>query len=360
MKVIVFAGGVGSRLWPLSRKNTPKQFGQIIGEKSTLQQTVSRLTPEFKPEDIYIATGKNYKDTVTSQLPEIPQGNFIFEPTMRDVGPAIGLNIFLQAKLNPDEPVAILWSDHMVKNLVMFRNVLRLAEESIVKYNANFVFIAQEPRFANQNLGWIELGDKVKEENGAEIYTFNRLRYRPELKEAEQFFSQDNFVWNLGYFVTTPRFLVSLFKEYAPEMYEKLIEIQDAYQTDQFNEKLETIYPTLEKISFDDAILVKMSPKDVFVISTDLGWSDIGAWDALKEALAEGSDENITKGKVLLEDTKDVLFFNYTNQLCVGIDLQEMLVINTEDVLLVCPKSAVPKIKKLVENLKGTSHEHLT
>lgn len=360
MKVVVFAGGVGSRLWPLSRKNTPKQFGQIIGEKSTLQQTVDRLIPEFKPEDIFVATGKTYKDIVMSQLPQIPPENFIFEPTMRDVGPAIGLNIFLQAKLNPDEPVAILWSDHMVKNLVMFRNVLRLAEESITKYNANFVFIAQEPRFANQNLGWIELGNKVKEENGAEIYAFTRLRYRPELEEAEQFFNQDNFVWNLGYFVTTPRFLVSLFKEYAPEMYEKLVEIQEAYRTDQFEEKLESIYPTLEKISFDDAILVKMSPQDVFVISTDLGWSDIGAWDALKEALAESSDENITKGKVLLEDTKDVLFFNYTHQLCVGIDLEQMLVINTEDVLLVCPKSSVPKIKKLVENLKGTSHEHLT
>jgi mannose-1-phosphate guanylyltransferase len=142
-------------------------------------------------------------------------------------------------------------------------------------------------------------------------------------------------------------------------MHEKLTKIQHAYQTSHFEKTLEEVYPTLEKISFDDAILVKMAPKDVRVISTDLGWSDIGAWDALKEALAETTEENITKGNVLLEDTKDALFFNYTNQLCVGIDLEEMLVINTDDVLLVCPKSSVPKIKKLVENLKGTSHEHL-
>ncbi|HVZ58192.1 MAG TPA: sugar phosphate nucleotidyltransferase [Patescibacteria group bacterium] len=359
MKIVVFAGGVGTRLWPLSRKNTPKQFGQIIGDKSTLQQTIDRLIPEFKPEDIYIATGQQYQQTVMAQLPEIPEENFIFEPSMRDVGPAIGLNAFILEKLHPDEPMAILWSDHLVKNLVMFRNILRMAEESITKYKANFVFIAQEPRFANQNLGWIELGEKVKEENGAEVYTFTKLRYRPALKEAEQFFNQDNFVWNLGYFVTTPRFLVSLFENYAPEMYEKLRQIQESFQTDEFETKLAEIYPTLEKISFDDAILVKMSPQNVFVIAADLGWSDIGAWDALKEALAETTDENITKGKVLLEDTKDALFFNYTDQLCVGIDLEEMLVINTDDVLLVCPKSSVPKIKKLVENLKGTSHEHL-
>lgn len=359
MKIVIFAGGVGSRLWPLSRKNTPKQFGQIIGDKSTLQQTIDRLVPEFSPEDIYIATGKHYKDVVMSQMNMIPQENFIFEPMMRDVGPAIGLNTFLLAKFHPDEPIAILWSDHLVKNIERFRHVLRLAEESIKKENANFVFIAQEPRFANQNLGWIELGNKVKEENSAEMYEFKRLCYRPELEEAKHFFEQKNYVWNLGYFVTTPRFLISLFKDYAPDMYEKLTKIQESYRTDTFETTLEEVYPTLEKISFDDAILVKMKPEDVYVISTDLGWSDIGAWDALKEALAETTEENITKGNVLLKDTSDALVFNYTDQLTVGIDLQEMLVINTEDVLLVCPKSAVPKIKKLVENLKDTPHEHL-
>lgn len=359
MKIIVFAGGVGSRLWPLSRKNTPKQFGQIIGDKSTLQQTIHRLLPEFNAEDIYIATGVHYKDTVMDQLSMIPKENFIFEPMMRDVGPAIGLNAFLLEKNFPDEPIAILWSDHMVKNDVMFRHVLRMAEESFTKHKANFTFIAQEPRFANQNCGWIELGDKIAEENGAEISAFKRLCYRPELDEAEAFFKQDNYVWNLGYFVTTPRFLVSLFNQYAPDMHDKLKQIQQAYGTDTFEQTLAEVYPTLEKISFDDAILVKMAPEQVFVITTDLGWSDIGAWDALKEALATTTDENITKGNVLLKDARDTLTFNYTDQLVVGIDLEEMLVINTEDVTLVCPKSSVPKIKKLVESLKGTSHEHL-
>jgi mannose-1-phosphate guanylyltransferase len=359
MKFVIFAGGVGSRLWPLSRKNTPKQFGQIIGDKSTLQQTVERLLPDFKPEDIYIASGKQYKQVISSQLSQIPSSNFVFEPTMRDVGPAIGLNAFLLAKHFPNEPVAILWSDHLVKNEVLFRHVLKLAEQSIKKYNAKFVYIAQKPRFANQNLGWIEVGDKIKEENGAEIFRFIRLRYRPTLKEAAEFFKDNRFMWNLGYFVTTPKFLVSLFKEYAPDMYKKLETIQNAYGTPEFDSVINKIYPTLEKISFDDAILVKMNPANIYVIGTDLGWSDIGAWDALKEALARSNEENITKGNVLLEDTQDTLAFNYTEQLCVGIDLKEMLVINTDDVLLVCPKTSVPKIKKLVENLKGTSHEHL-
>lgn len=359
MKIIIFAGGVGTRLWPLSRKNTPKQFGKIIGDLSTLQETIERLLPEFDASDIYIATGKPYQQTVIGQLPMIPKENFIFEPETRDVGPAIGLASFLLEKKFSNEPIAILWSDHLVKNDVMFRNVLKLAEEHINEHDAEFVFVAQKPRFANQNLGWIELAEKVREENGAELYCFKRLCYRPELKEAEAFFKDPQYVWNLGYFVTTPAFLVSLYKNYAPEMAEKLLTIRDAWGTEKFEETLDTIYPTLEKISFDDVILVKLNPNNIYVISTDLGWSDVGAWDALKEALAKTQEENITKGNVLVKDTADTLVFNYEDKLCVGIDLSEMIVINTDDVLLVCPKSSVPKIKKLVETLNGTPHEHL-
>src|SRR5476651_449807 len=140
MKVIVFAGGVGTRLWPLSRKNTPKQFGKIVGEQSTLQQTIMRLLPEFKPEDIFVATGNRYKDIVVEQLPMLPRDNFIFEPMMRDVGPAIGLSSFLLEKNFPDEPMAILWSDHMVKNEIAFRHILRLAEKKVTSNDANFIF----------------------------------------------------------------------------------------------------------------------------------------------------------------------------------------------------------------------------
>jgi mannose-1-phosphate guanylyltransferase len=127
-----------------------------------------------------------------------------------------------------------------------------------------------------------------------------------------------------------------------------------------FDKVVGTIYPTLEKISFDNAILEKIDPKNVSVIAADLGWSDVGAWEALKEALETKSEENVTKGKVLMNDATDNLVFNYTDQLVVGIDLGKMIVINTDDVLLICHKNSVPKIKKLVEKLENTPHEHLT
>jgi mannose-1-phosphate guanylyltransferase len=361
MKVVIFAGGVGSRLWPLSRKNLPKQFEKIVGDKSMLQIAVGKLFPEFEWNDIYISTGRVYAEMIHKQLPELPNGNIIVEPEMRDVGPAVGLITALFSKVNPDEPMALLWgSDHLVKKEDVFRKALKVAEEIVLKDPRKMIFIGQKPRFANQNLGYIGFGKKIKEVMEVPVYEFTGFEYRPSVETAQGYLEDQHHSWNLGYFVTTPKFLWELFEKFAPELFSKLTKIKSAYETPVFEKTLQEIYPTLEKISFDNAVLEKMDTKYAEVLSVDIGWSDIGAWEALKEALSESVDENVTKGKVLIEDSRDSLIFNYTDQLTVGIDLSELLVVNTKDVLLVCPKNSVPKIKKLVESLKGTPHEHLT
>lgn len=352
MKIVVFAGGVGTRLWPLSRKNSPKQFEKILGDKSTLQLAVDRLRPDFNFEDIYIATGKKYEEIVKQQLPKIPAQNFIFEPAVRDVGPAVGLAMSIIGREHPSSPVAILWSDHFVKKERRFREVLHFAENLVIKNNNSLILIGQRARFANQNLGWIEFGEKTKEIRGTKVFKFKKLIYRPTLNQAESFLNQ-NFAWNPGYFVTTPKFLLSQFEKFTPDLYRGIMKIKD-------EKTLEMVYPTLEKISFDNAILEKVDSRYVSVIAADLGWSDVGAWEALKEALEVTSAENVTKGKILINDSSDNLVFNYTDQLVVGIDLEKMLVINTDDVLLVCSKKSVPKIKKLVEKLENTPNQHLT
>ncbi len=353
MKIVVFAGGVGTRLWPLSRKNSPKQFEKILGDKSTLQLAIDRLSPDFAFADIYIATGKRYENIVRAQLPKIPAKNFIFEPAVRDVGPAVGMAMSVIGKEYPNSPIAILWSDHFVKKERRFREVLHFAENRVLKNSNALVLIGQRARFANQNLGWIEFGKEIEEIKGTKVFKFKKLIYRPSLEQAEKFLEDQNFAWNPGYFVTSPKFLLSQFEKFAPDLYKGIMKIKD-------EKTLGTIYPTLEKISFDNAILEKIDPKYVSVIAADLGWSDVGAWEALKEALETKSEENVTKGKVIINDSSDNLVFNYTDQLVVGIDLKKMLVINTDDVLLVCNKNSVPKIKKLVEKMENTPHEHLT
>ena len=360
MKIVLFAGGVGSRLWPLSRKNAPKQFGKIIADRSMLQIAVHKLFPEFKWEDIFISTGMKYAQHIHEQLPQLPQDNVIVEPEMRDVGPAVGLVVAQMAKVSPDEPLALLWgSDHLVKKEALFRNILRVAEKIVKDEPEKIVFIGQKPRFANQNLGYIEFGEELVKVDGLPVHKFTGFEYRPPLEKAQLWLEDGKHSWNLGYFVTTPRFLWKLFEEFSPELFTKLKKIQDAFGTDDYEKVLEEVYPTLEKISFDNAILEKMDPNAAFVISADIGWSDIGAWEALKEALSDKVDANVTKGKILLEDCRDSILHNETKQLIVGIDLEGLVVVSMDDVILICPKDSVPKIKQFVQNLNGTSYEHL-
>jgi mannose-1-phosphate guanylyltransferase len=361
MKVVIFAGGVGTRLWPLSRKNTPKQFEKIVGDQSMIQIAVSKLMPDFSWDEIYISTGKDYEELLREQLPEIPKENIIIEPATRDVGPAVGLVTSRFVKESPDEPFAILWgSDHLVKKEDEFRKALIAAEKIVKRDPEKIVFVGQKPRFASQNLGYIAFGNEIEKVDGISVFEFTGFKYRPHLSTAERFVRDGKHAWNLGYFVTTPKFLWDSFEKFSPELFFDLKQINEVVGTSGYDAVLNSIYPNIEKISFDNAVLEKLDKKCGSVISVDIGWSDIGAWEALKEALSDTADENVTKGNVLVEDSRDTLVFNYTKQLTVGIDLEEMLVINTDDVVLVCPKSSVPKIKKLVESLAGTPLEHLT
>lgn len=360
MKIVIFAGGVGTRLWPLSRKKTPKQFEKIIGDKSTIQLAVERVLPIIKPSDLFISSGEVYRDILFEQLPQIPKENFILEPEMRDVGAAVGLVTAIISKESPNEPLIILWSDHLVKNEKQFQKILETANEILLKNKDRIVFIGESSRFASQNLGWIEFGKETEKINEIPIHELKSFHYRPNLETAQNFHQSPTHVWNTGYFGTTASFLVSLYKKFSPEMYKKLLDLQKAWGSNDFNVKIKTIYPSLEKISFDNLILEKIPPLDGVVIAQNIEWSDIGAWESLKEALSETAEENVTKGKVMIIDSKDNLVYNYTNQMLVGIDMEEFLIINTQDVILVCPKKSVPKIKKFVENLAGTDNEHLT
>lgn len=360
MKIVLFAGGVGSRLWPLSRKNAPKQFGKIIADRSMLQIAVHKLFPEFKWEDVYISTGKQYAPLISEQLPQLPVANIIVEPEMRDVGPAVGLVIAQFVKTNPDEPITLLWgSDHLVKKEALFRKILRTAEKMVLEDPKKIVFIGQKPRYGNQNVGYIEYGELLKTIDGLPVHAFTTFQYAPPQELANKYSTDDKHSWNLGYFVTTPKMLWDMFQEFSPELFTDLKKIHDAYQTDKYEEVLAEIYPKIEKISFDHALLEKMDPKAGRVISADIGWSDIGAWEALKEALSDKVDENVTKGKILLEGCTDSILHNETKQLIVGIDLNELVVVSMDDVILICPKGSVPKIKTFVKSLDGTSYEHL-
>lgn len=359
-RVVIFAGGIGTRMWPLSRKSTPKQFEKIIGDKSTLQLAVERIRPEIKDENIYISTGQQYVDLVATQLPHIPKVNIVGEPEMRDVAPAVGYLMSILAKSDPTGPVAILWSDHLVENTQLFKSAIHAGAEYLVDHPNRFVFLGQKPRFANQNLGWIEQGEKIEDKSGFPVHRFVSWHYRPSPDKATEYFQDGKHSWNPGYFLVTPKFALEQYREHAPQLYEKLIELQQTYGTKDHRQNLQAIYPTLEKISFDDAVLVKTKPDQAVVLTLDLGWSDIGTWEALKEAIQADQEANITQGTVVPFQTKNSVVYSYTKQLVATIGLTGMVVVVTDDVVMVAPQEKIPEVKKMLATFEGTEKQRYT
>ena len=349
MKAIIFAGGAGTRLWPLSRKNSPKQFGRIFNGKSTLQLAVERITDLFSYDDIYISTNEQYVATVKEQLPKIPVSNIIAEPEKRDVAPAVGYNFVKLRKEGYKGPIAILWADHLIKRPQQFLWSLKQGEQIVRKNPKQFVMIGEHPRYAENNLGWIKMGQKIKDK----LYEFRAWKYRPEPAECQKMFASGEWVWNPGYWIVDLDFTLSLYERYVPSMYQQLLVIEAALGTIREAKVLKRIYPTLEETHFDNAIMEKIPPEYAVVLTPNMGWSDPGTLYALKEALTEKASDNLERGLVYNLGTKGSLVVNEVeNKILATIGLEDLIVVNTEDAIVVVPKELVSQVKELVKKLE--------
>ena len=363
MKIIIFAGGSGRRLWPISRKKSPKQFEPIIGQKSTLRLAVDRVADVYGAENVFISTNERYVEIIREQLPELPANNVIGEPTRRDLAAAVGLALAHLAHATPNdaldsESVAILWGDNYMDQVDVFREVLNTAERLIAEDKAKILFMGETPRFASDQLGWIGLGEEKGNVNGRAYYGFNSLSYRPPLVECQKMFAENTHVWNTGYFVTTIGFVRKQYQQHQPRMWAGLTEIEQTIGQPNYQETLHRVYPNLDVLSFDDAILRFVDPADALVLHGEMGWSDPGTLYALKEAINPDLGANVTKGTVITEQATDCLVYNYEpNKLVTVIGLQGMIVVNTEDAILVVHKDQIPLVKKMVDGLEGTDLE---
>ena len=218
--------------------------------------------------------------------------------------------------------------------------------------------MGETPRFANQNLGWLELGEALDPQAELPSYRFGGLTYRPQQDVCETLFASGKHVWNTGYFITMPGFVQGLYEQYQPEMWAQLTEIGQAVGTPHYLETLNRVYPLMASISFDDAILAHLPRSSAAVLHGDLGWSDPGTLYALKEALQPAEDQNLSMGRVVDTGSRDSLIYNYDeDKLLVAIGLDGMIVVNTEDAILVVHKDQIPLVKKVVEGFESTDLE---
>ncbi len=362
MKIVIFAGGSGRRLWPISRQKSPKQFEPIIGTKSTLQLAVDRVSGTYGLKNIFISTNERYVDIIRRQLPNLPASNVIGEPTRRDLAAAVGLAMMHLSKATEsnldEEPVAILWGDNYMDNIPNFLQVMATAESLLAEKKANILFIGETPRFANDNLGWIGLGEKLGQIAGQPYFRFQSLTYRPPMEKCQQMFAEKTHVWNTGYFVTTLGYVRRLYQKHQPVMWQQLAKIEDAIGQLDYKNTLHAIYPQMEVVSFDDAILHHVPSEDALVLHSEMGWSDPGTLYALKEAINPSPDADVTEGLVVTNETKDCLIYNYeADKLVAVVGVEGMIVVNTEDAILVVHKDQIPLVKKLVNGFDGTELE---
>lgn len=363
MKIIIFAGGSGRRLWPISRQKSPKQFEQIIGDKSTLQLAVERVHTRYGLRNIFISTNEKYVEIVQRQLPDLPPANVIGEPARRDLAAAVGLALAhlsqaTAAAARATEPVAILWGDNYMDRVENFLAVLHTAESLLAQQKARILFVGETPRFANENLGWIGLGGEKGRLDGQPYYGFESLTYRPPLELCRQMFANGTHVWNTGYFVTTLGFVQSLYQQHQPQMWRQLAQLEAAIGQEHYRQTLHTLYPQLPVMSFDDAILRHIDPEEALVLHSEMGWSDPGSLYALKEAIDPNLNANVTQGLVRLAAAQDCLVYNYEpGKLLAVVGVEGLVVVNAGDAMLVVHKDQIPLVKQLVDGFEGTELE---
>lgn len=353
LKIVLFCGGTGTRMWPMSRKKRPKQFQPLVGNESMFQAAVRRIKKGFPVKDVFVVTGRDYVGLVVNQAPDIPLENIIIEPDMRDTLAAVGFAAAVLDKKFKNPAVAALWAaDHLVKNDDEFIKALKCAN-AYVQDSGKIVSIDVRPTYPNVHVGYIKIGKMITKTAGSPIFEYIKQIEKPSLADAKKYVSGWEYLWHAGYKVWKTQKMLSLYKKHVPKVYEDLMKIQKAWGSDKQEDVIKKIYPQFEKISVDYAIFEKINPQEVVVLPADLGWSDVGAWNILKDELANDPQDNVIKGNVIDVGSQDCLIYETSsNKVIATVGLNEIIIVDTDDGLLVCAKDRVPDVKKFIEKLK--------
>lgn len=353
LQAILFSGGAGSRLWPLSRRARPKQFQPLVGEDSLFQLMVRRLERLIGIDNVYISTGELYREIVLEQVPNLPPENVIAEPEMRDTLAAVGYAVAILNHRAPGATIATLWgADHVIRHQEEFQSCLRDAH-ALAREHDWVVKIDVRPTAPSDALGYIEYGEQRAEVNGRPVYSFVRQVEKPSTDVARQLLEAGNYLWNTGYIVWNAEKILALYEQHAAEAYRALQAIVAALGAHESPERIAELYHSIPKMSIDKGVFEKMSGKDMVVMPADLGWGDIGAWDVLRNELREATSGNAVHGLHLALDTRDTLVYGPLDKLVVTIGVENLIVVDTGDALLICPADRSQEVKQIVQRLEA-------
>lgn len=343
---LIMAGGRGERFWPKSRKNMPKQFLSLTGDgKTMIQLTVERILPLVDMEDIYISTNQDYKSLVHQQLPEIPEQNILCEPVGKNTAPCIGLGAAHISKKYDDAVMFVLPSDHLIKYNTMFLNTLSDAAE-VAQAGDNLVTIGITPDYPETGYGYIKFQpDKMMKR----AFAVERFVEKPNLETAKTYLASEQYLWNSGMFIWKVSTILNNLKAYLPETAQGLGLIRDAIGTPEEQSVLEREFAAFQSVSIDYGVMEKA--KDICILSGSFGWDDVGSWLALERLRPTNEFGNVVDGNAVTVETKNTIIQG-GKKLIATVGVQDLIVVDTDDALLICEKDSAGDIKKVLENLR--------
>ncbi len=353
---VIMAGGGGTRLWPISRKETPKQLLPLLGKDTLFQSTVARLEKIFPPERILVVTVAEQAREMQKQVPSIPAENYLIEPAPRGTASVVGLAAAVLQKRDPQAVMAIQTSDHYIRNRDLFHYLISAAFD--VAQKNYLVTLGITPTYPSTGYGYIQQGEPLDGEYRYPVYTVQRFKEKPDEDTAQQLLRSGDHSWNSGMFVWRVDAILGEIERQMPELFGAVSKIAAAWGTSQQDDVLQSLWFDLKSQTIDYGVMEK-AERVAVLPAGGLGWNDVGSWDSLFDVLLPDMNGNVaTSGQHLAVDTHSTLVYTKNDdRLVVTIGLDDMVIVDAGDVLMVCKVDQSQKVKDVVEHLKKHHQE---
>ncbi|KPJ53008.1 hypothetical protein AMJ39_06275 [candidate division TA06 bacterium DG_24] len=350
MKAVIMAGGGGTRLWPVSRVSSPKQVTPFTDHETLLEKTYSRLEGYFDPNDIWVAVGVDHLSQVRKQLPSVPRANYSVEPERKDTAAAIGLAAVRISAREPDAVIVTINSDAYLRNRQAYFRAIKVAEKAIRYYPDHTVLIGVKPAYPETGYGYIRLGSELRRIDRMPIYRVGRFVEKPSPARAKRFIRDGRHLWNPALFVWRVDHLMHLFAAHLPHTYRILRRIHNSIGTKRESSEIKLEYAKIRPISIDYGILEKT--RQMIVVPGTFDWVDVGHWRTVQDVLSPRPNENVVDGMHIGIDTTGSFIRGSVNKLIATVGIHDIIIVDTEDALLVCPRERAQDVRQIVEELR--------
>ncbi len=353
MYAVIMAGGKGTRFWPRSRQKRPKQLLNIVGRRSMLQQTVARISGLLPPENILVVAGADHGPEVRGQLAELPAGNVILEPVGRNTAACIGLAALLVQQRDSAAVMVVLPADHLITDEDLFLATVRAAV-AMARRQAALVTLGIRPTSPETGYGYIEAGESVGSAQNHTFYRVTSFHEKPDGERAKQYLELGNFYWNSGMFVWQAAAILEALQGHLPGLHADLQKLKPFLERGELDAGVSRIYPDLESISIDYGVMEKAS--NVLMVPADFGWNDLGTWASMTQIWPKDDQHNVFQGEIMALDSRRNVVYS-RQRLCVLLGIEDLIVVDTDDALLVCPVTRAQDVGKILDLMRQRGME---